>query len=61
MAQYFGVRKCTIIKILKSGVELNKLDIGDIIEEGTVFMTACYGVKRLAKMSMSEVRGEFWT
>jgi hypothetical protein len=47
--------RSTIIKVLKSGVELNKLDVhvlsedilvGDIIEEATVFMTAIYGVKR---------------
>jgi hypothetical protein len=42
----------TIIKVLKRGVELNKLDVlsediivGDIIEEATVFMTVIYGVK----------------
>ena len=54
MAQCFGVGKC-IIKVLKSGVELNKQDllsedICDIIEEATVFMTAIYVVK-------SEVHG----
>jgi hypothetical protein len=41
MAQCFGVAKCTIIRVLKSGIELNKLevlskDIGDIIEEAAV-------------------------
>jgi hypothetical protein len=50
MAQCFGVGKCTIIKFLKSGVKLNKVDvlsedIGDIIEEAAVFMTATHGVK----------------
>jgi hypothetical protein len=50
VAQCFEVGKCTIIKVLNSGVELNKLDvlsedIGDIIEEATFFMTACYGIK----------------
>jgi hypothetical protein len=44
--------RSTIIKVLKSGVELNKLDVlsedilvGDIIEEATVFMTVIYDVK----------------
>jgi hypothetical protein len=51
MVQCFGVGNCTIIKVLKSGIELNKLDvlskdIGDIIEEAAVFMTVIYGVKR---------------
>ena len=52
VAQYFGVGKSTVIKVLKSGVELQKLgvlteDIGDIIEEATAFMAACYGVQSL--------------
>ena len=47
VAQYFGVGKSTVIKVLKSGVELQKLgvltdDIGDIIEEATTFMAACW-------------------
>jgi hypothetical protein len=63
MAQCFEVGKCTIIKVFKIGVKLNKLDvlsedIGDIIEEAIVSMTTIYGVKRKATMSMSEVRGE---
>jgi hypothetical protein len=63
VAQCFEIGKYTIIKVLKSGVELNKLDvlsedIGDIIEEAAVFMTACYGVKSQAKMSIFEVHGK---
>ena len=51
VAQCFGVGKSTIIKALKNGVELNKLDIlseniSDIIEEATVSVTVRYGVKR---------------
>ena len=66
MAQYFGVGKSTVIKVLKSGVELQKLgvlteDIGDIIEEATAFMAACYGVQSLVTSNMSEVRGEIWS
>jgi len=50
VAQYFGVGKSTVIKVLKSGVDLQKLgvlteDIGDIIEEARAFMAACYGVQ----------------
>jgi hypothetical protein len=50
VTQCFQERKYAIITVLKSGVELNKLDvlskdIDDIIEETTVFMTSCYGVK----------------
>jgi hypothetical protein len=67
VARCFEVGKCTIIKVLKSGVELNKLDvlsvdIGDIIEEATVFMTACYCVKCFkTKMSKSEVHEKVWS
>jgi len=66
VAQYFGVGKNTVIKVLKSGVELQKLgvlteDIGDIIEEATAFMAACYGVQSLVTLNMSEVRGEIWS
>jgi len=58
-----GVGKSTAIKVLKSGVQLHKLgvlseDIDDIIEEATVFMVACYGVKSFVTWNMSEVRGE---
>jgi len=34
-------------------------DIGDIIEEATVFMAACYEVKSSVTSNMSEVR-EVW-
>ena len=66
VAQCFGVGKSTVIKVLKSGVELHKLgvlseDIGDIIEEATAFMAAYYGVKHLVTSNMSEVRGEVWS
>ena len=62
VAQYFGVGKSTVIKVLKSGVEWQKLtkDIGDIIEEATAFMAACYGVQSLVTSNMSEVRGGPW-
>jgi hypothetical protein len=48
---HMNVGNCTIIKTLKNGVELNKLDIlskniSDIIEEATVPVTVRYGVKR---------------
>jgi hypothetical protein len=66
VAQCFEVGKCTIIKVFKSGIELNKMDvlsedIVDIIKEVTVFMTACYGVKSQAKMSIFEVHGKVWS
>ena len=35
--------------------------IGDIIEEVTAFMAACYGVKSLETSNMSQVRGEVWS
>ncbi|KAI8496657.1 corticospinal neuron axon guidance through spinal cord [Branchiostoma belcheri] len=65
VAQCFGVGKSTVIKVLTSGVELHKLgvlseDMGDIIEEATAFMAACYGVKSVVTSNMSEVRGEVW-
>ncbi|XP_078661436.1 uncharacterized protein LOC144905583 [Branchiostoma floridae x Branchiostoma belcheri] len=72
VAQCFGVGKSTVIKVLTSGVELHKLgvlseDMGDIIEEATAFMAACYGVKSVVGsheccrfFNMSEVRGEVW-
>ena len=51
VARCFGVGKRTIIEALRNGVELNKLDIkpeniSDIIEEATVSVNVCYGVKR---------------
>ena len=50
IAQCFGVGKCTITKVLRSGVALHKLgaipeDLDDVTKEATVFMAACYGVK----------------
>ena len=65
VAQCFGAGKSTVIKILVNGVELHKLgilsaDTGDTIEEATAFMAACYSVKSLVTLNMSEVRGEVW-
>ena len=66
MAQCFGVGKTTVIKVLESGVELHKLGVlseamEDVIKETTIFMAACYGVKRLVTSNMSEVRREVWS
>lgn len=52
VAQHFGAGKGTVINVLRSGVELQKLgvlseNIDDITEEATAFMAACYGVKHL--------------
>jgi hypothetical protein len=50
VAQCIDVAKGTIIEVLMSGVQLNKLDIlsediGDIVKETTVFTTSCHAVK----------------
>jgi hypothetical protein len=63
-AQCFGVGINTILKVLNSGIHLNKLgdlskDISHITEEATVFMAACYGVRGI--VNMSEVRTEVWS
>jgi hypothetical protein len=55
-AQCFGVGIYTILKVLNSGIHLNKLgdlskDIGHITKEPTVFMAACYGVRGIVNMS----------
>ena len=51
VAQCFEVGKSTAINVLKNGLEIHKLralsaDIGNIIEESTVFMAPCYGATR---------------
>jgi hypothetical protein len=63
-AQCFGVGIKTILKVLNSGIHLNKLgdlskDISDNTEEATVFMAACYGVRGM--VNISEVFREVWS
>ncbi|XP_060079717.1 glycerol kinase-like [Ylistrum balloti] len=48
VAQCFGIGKSTVIKVLKSGIAMQKLgvlseDMADIIQEATPFMASCYG------------------
>jgi hypothetical protein len=66
VAQCFQEGKYAIIKVLKSGVELNKLDIlsddiGDIIEENDSFHELLLRCQKVSKMSMSEVHEKVWS
>ena len=55
-ACYFGIGKCTVIKVLKDGYDLSAVGNVDapllkVIAQATHFISACYGMKESRDMS----------
>ena len=66
-ACYFGIGKCTVIKVLKDGYDLSAVanvdaPLPEVIAQATRFISACYGMKESRDMSHTRllVWGEKW-
>ncbi len=63
VASYYGLGKGSVIKVLKAGYELSAIGNIDapfqqVLDQGTAFISACYGIKE--SMDMSQTRLLVW-
>ena len=63
VASYHGIGKSTVLKMIKSGLSLSLLgdtnaSMCDILEQSSLFISACYGVSN--STIMSETRRKVW-
>ena len=58
VAQLQGIGKERVVKVLKAGRQLSELGnisaaLADVVQESTVFITACYGYEKLNNVGCS--------
>ena len=63
MAQFWGIRKVKVVKVLQAGHQLSELGnitaaLADFVQECTAFMAACYG--HVQASNMSQLRYKIW-
>ena len=67
VAKFTGIGKATALKILKSHsfplltIGNPEAAFGEVVEEATTFVAACYGIKDICFGSMSDVRYLVWS
>ena len=67
VAKFTGIGKATALKVLKSHnfplLTIGNPDaaFGEVVEEATAFVAACYGIKDICFGSMSDVRYHVWS
>ena len=65
VAQLQGIGKARVMKVLKAGRQLSEIGnissaLADVVQESTVFITACYGYEMLNNVgcSVQDVKSE---